>query len=153
MFKKVSEFLKGDVKINIDASGNATEEDLQIATGVLLLQMAGSDADFAPEEVRTIFKVMKEQFKIEEGELKPLLEQANLLREEKGRIDEFVNLVNANFNLKQRQKVLAMVWKVVLADGKIDKFETRYATQLKFRLQLTDQEAKEAHEMALCGAV
>lgn len=153
MFKKVSEFLKGDVKLDIDASGNPTEEDMLIATGVLLLQMAGSDSDFAPEEVRTIFQVMKAQFNIEEGELKPILEQANTLREEKGKIDEFVTTINANFNLKQRQRVLAMLWKVILADGKVDKFETRYATQLKFRLQLTDQEANDAHEMALRGAV
>ena len=153
MFNKVSEFLKGDVKLDIDASGNPTEEDLLIATGVLLLQMAGSDADFAPEEVRTIFQVMKSQFNVAEGELKNLLEQANSLREERGKIDEFINIINANFNLKQRQKVLAMLWKVILADGKIDKFEARYATQLKFRLQLTDQEAKEAHEIALRGAV
>lgn len=153
MFKKVNEFLKGSVKLDVDASGNPTDEDILIATGVLLLQMAGSDADFAPEEVRTIFQVMKLQFNIEEGEVKSLLEQANSLREEKGKIDEFINIINANFNIKQRQRVLAMLWKVILADSKIDKFETRYATQLKFRLQLTDQEAKEAHEMALSGAV
>ena len=46
-----------------------------------------------------------------------------------------------------------MLWKVILADGKVDKFESRYATQLKFRLQLTDQEAKDAYDMAISSAV
>ncbi len=149
MFKKVSDFLSGkQSSLEVDASGNPTEDDLLIATGVLLLEMAGSDDDFAPEELQTIYRVMQEEFKIEKGEVYELLSEADNLRNEKGKIDEFVNTINANFKPAQRQKVLSMIWQVVYADGEVERFETRFATQLKFRLKLTDEEEREAKKQA-----
>ncbi len=150
MFNKVSEFFSGKTSdLQVDASGNPTDEDLLIATGVLLLEMAGSDDDFAPEELQTIFRVMQEEFCIDKGEVYNLLNQADLLRNEQGKIDEFVNIINANFKAKQRQRILAMVWQVVNADGHVEKFEERFATQLKFRLKLTEEEAMEAKKIAV----
>ena len=43
MFDKVSDFFKGKTNLLVDASGNPTDEDLLISTGVILLEMAGSD--------------------------------------------------------------------------------------------------------------
>ena len=148
MFSKVSDFLKGEVSLQIDSSGNPSDEDLLIATGVLLLEMAGSDDDYDPSEVRTIFSVMEEQFGIQQGEVHQLLAEADELRKENDKIDQFVDTINAQFKAQQRQQVLAMIWKVVLADGHIDKFEERFAEQIKFRLKLTDEEAKQARELA-----
>jgi uncharacterized tellurite resistance protein B-like protein len=148
MFNKVSDFFKGKTNLLVDASGNPTDEDLLISTGVILLEMAGSDDDFAPEELQTIFKVMQEEFQIDKGEVYSLLNQADLVRSEKGKIDEFVAAINANFKAPQRQRILSMVWQVVNADGHVEKFEQRFATQLKYRLKLTDEEAIEAKKMA-----
>jgi uncharacterized tellurite resistance protein B-like protein len=148
MFNKVSDFFKGKTNLLVDASGNPTDEDLLISTGVILLEMAGSDDDFAPEELQTIFKVMQEEFQIDKGEVYSLLNQADLVRSEKGKIDEFVAAINANFKAPQRQRILSLVWQVVNADGHVEKFEQRFATQLKYRLKLTDEEAIEAKKMA-----
>jgi len=48
---------------------------------------------------------------------------------------------------------MAMAWKVVVADGSVDKFEERFATQLKYRLQLSDQDVQEAKTLARQGEV
>lgn len=153
MLNSISDFLKGKTTLHIDASGNPTSEDILIATSIILLEMAGSDDDYAPEEVQTIFKVMQDQFNIQKGDVYNILNQAKELREESEKIDEFIAVINANFKAPQRQLILAMVWKVVFADGEVEKFEERFANQLQHRLQLTPDEAKRAKEMAKKGEI
>lgn len=153
MFKRVKEFFQGETSLAVDSSGTASDQDVRIATGVLLLEISGSDQDYAPEEVQAIFRTMKTQFKMEEDEVMDLLEIADAAREEKGKIDEFVKSINDNFTSEQKQLVLAMVWKVVIADGQVDKFEKRFAAQLRARLQLTDEQAELAHAMAERGKI
>ena len=153
MFGKVFEFFKGDASLEVDKSGAPTADDLQIATGVLLLQMAGSDDDYAPEEVHAVFRTMEKEFHISQDRALELLELADAARQAKGRIDEFVEAINEHFDEKQKQRVLAMVWRVVMADAKVDAFESRYAKQLKSRLHLSDELAEEARQMALADPV
>ncbi|MCB0334113.1 MAG: TerB family tellurite resistance protein, partial [Bdellovibrionales bacterium] len=83
-----------------------------------------------------------------EDEVPELVEIAIAAKCEKGKIDEFVKAINDNFNPKQRQEILTMVWKVVLADGKIDKFEERFAAQMKTRFMLSDEQADQARAAA-----
>ena len=61
--------------------------------------------------------------------------------------------INEKFNERQKQRVLAMLWKVVKADGKVDRFEERFATQVKFRFQLSEELAEEARAMAKEGKI
>ena len=147
MFNKIKEYFEGEASLQVDKSGKVTDEDMQIATGLLLLEMAGKDEDFAPEEVQAIFRAMESEFDLKDTEVMALLEDAEQIRKEKGKIDEIVTSINNNFDTKQKQIVLSMIWRVVMADGNIDKFESRFATQMRFRLQLTEEEAKEAREM------
>ncbi len=123
-----------------------------LVTGALLLEMAGKDEDYAPEEVQAIFGVLKKQFKLKDQEVMDLLEAADKLREEsadhKDRIGEFVAAINNRLNEQQRIKVLAMIWKVVMADEMVDDFERKFAAQMKSRLQLTDDQADEAQRLA-----
>jgi len=46
-----------------------------------------------------------------------------------------------------------MIWAVVIADGSVDKFEERFALQMKNRFKLTDEQAKGARQMAEQGEV
>lgn len=128
-----------------------------LVTGALLLEMAGKDDDYAPEEVQAIFGVLKKQFKLKDEEVMDLLEAADKLREEsadhKDRIGEFVAAINTRLNEQQRLKVLAMIWKVVMADEKVDDFEQKFAAQMKSRLQLTDAQAEDAERLAKMGLV
>ena len=152
MFKRLKQFLTGaESNLEIDSSGEETSRELHVATGILLLEMAGSDGDYAPEEVQTIFTIMKREFDLTEDEVADLLEIADLSREKKGKIDEFIQLINQNFSEAQRGKILEMVWRVILADQQIEKFERRFAAQIKSRLQLSDEvneAAKQAAEKA-----
>lgn len=157
MFRTLKEFFAGQqplaVSLDKDRSGTPTDHDLHIAAAVLLVEMARSDEDIAPQEGRAVVDAIAAHFNIPEKEIPELVQIAIAARKEQGRIDEFVKCINERFEAAQRQRVLAMLWKVVLADGSVAKHEERLATQMKFRFQLTDEQAAEARRMAEDGTV
>ena len=148
MFNKLKEFLHGEqTELSVDRSGNPTDQELQVATAVLLFEMASADSSIARAEANAVCETMASQFSIPEDQIPDLIEMAVAARQREGKIDEFVKVINEHFNAVQKQKILGMIWKVVKADGDIDTFESRFATQMKFRFQLSDEQAAEAKDM------
>ncbi len=149
MFENFGEYFRGRKATLIqDVSGKPTARDVMIATGLFLLEMAGADNDYDPDETRVIFDVMAKQFRMDEEQVLEILELADVLRKDRSKLDDFFSSLLQVFSGEQREKVFAMVWKVVIADGRVDKFELRLATQYRHRLKLTDQQFENAKLMA-----
>lgn len=149
MLGKIKEFFSGEESaVHVDKGGKATPFDLHVAVVVLLVEMAGSDHEIDPNEAEAICSSVSEQFQMEEDEVPELVQIAISSRNEEGKIDNFVGLINEAFNDSQKQKLLAMVWKVVLADGVVDKFEERFAKQIEKRFRLSEDQGKRAKQMA-----
>lgn len=154
MFERIIDFFRGQrVDLSKDATGQPTDQDLQIAVAVALLEISGSDDEHAPDETRAIFTAMESQLNIHSEEVLRLLEIADEVRTDENRVAEFYTLLNSRFSVAQKQKLFAMIWRVVLADGRVDKYEMRLATQLRFRLQLSDAAMEEAKRMVEQGVV
>ena len=154
MLQHIIQFFRGGpASLLADAEGAPSDEDLQIAVGVALLEIAGSDTDFAPEETEAIFHVLEHQFSIHSEQVTQLLEVADIIRKDPERLDSYYQILGSRFTNAQKQKVFAMIWKVVLADGRVDRFEMKLATQLRFRLQLTDRELEAAKALVEAGHV
>ncbi len=153
MFKKLKDFFRGSSKLVVDRSGQPTNEDLQIATGILLLQMAGADEDYAPEEVAIVYQTIGRAFKLDDETAGRILEIADAARGNSEKVTEYFKSLSQHFTTSQRQQIFAMAWKVIVADGQIAKFEQRYAEQVKARLQLTNEEAEKAKLLVQLGKV
>ncbi len=149
MFKNINSFFsKEETSLQVDKHGRPTAHELKVATVVLMVEMAGSDKAVAPEEAETVCKGIVKEFDVSEAEIPELVKIAIESRKEQGKIDQFVECINDNFDDQQKILVMAMIWRVILADGKIDVFERKFAAQLKARLQLNDQQAEEARKIA-----
>ena len=153
MFSKIKGLFEKNGSIEVDASGEPTSEDLQLATAVLLLEMAGRDEDYAQAEVKCIADTLQRQFGTSNEGIVHLLESADSLRQKHEEIDGFIKLINQHFSNVQKRTILAMLWRVVVADGQVDQFEQRFTTQLKYRLQLSDEDVAAAQQMARRGEV
>lgn len=156
MLKKIAQFFKGEASLDesvsasleYDRSGAFVDRDLHIATAILLVQIASADQDIAREEAETVCTLMEEHLGIDDQEIPQLVEIAVAARNDKVKIDQFIDLINKKFDDSQRELLLAMIWKVVLADSKIDKFEERFIAQMKSRLQLSAAQALRARDRA-----
>ena len=153
MLERIKEFFMGDTSIAIDKNLKPTDGDLQVATCILLLRMAAADEEIAQEELSTIVADLERQFDLPQDQIDQILEVSESLNWQSERVDEFIQLINSKFEEEQRRLVLAMVWKVVIADGKVDAFEKKFASELAVQLQLDDKQALRAKEMAQKGQV
>jgi uncharacterized tellurite resistance protein B-like protein len=65
MFKGLKAFLQGTLSkddLLATKSGMATDNELHIATAVLLVELAGRDNDIDPREAETICQMLAKQF-------------------------------------------------------------------------------------------
>jgi len=151
MFKKPSEYFEGKHSLEVDDTEGPTEQDLHVAVTVLLVETASADQDIDLKEGDAVVELMSQHFGLEQSEIPELVKIAITARKEHNKIDEFVKCINDKFSAEKRQQVLAMVWKVILADGKVDKAEERIAKQLQTRLQLTAEQSDQALRIARVG--
>ena len=157
MFRKIRDLFTGSkpppTSLACDKAGLESSRDLRVAAIVILIEMASADSAIDPSEVQTMCALVASEFKIAESELPDLVQSAISARQAKGKIDEFVALINERFDEQQRTSFLALIWRLVLADGQIDKSEQRFAVQMQYRLKLTDEQTQAARTLAEQGGM
>jgi len=118
--------------------------DIRIATCALLLEMSHIDGEFSASERERIFSILKKNFDLSDEHATALLEASN--KELNGSIDlwQFTNLINQNYSIEEKMRVVEIVWDVVYADGKLDKHEDYLVHKLATLLRLTHKQLIEA---------
>ena len=148
MFKNLSEFFAGEVSLKIDANGEPTRRDLIVSAVVVLNGLAHADNDFETEELNSIMNQMFAEFELSQNEGAEILAIAQFLQRDQSKIDQFIDTLNANFTIEQKQLILAMAWKLIIADGVVEKFESELAVELRGKLGLSLEQAVRARQMA-----
>ncbi|MBX7144201.1 MAG: TerB family tellurite resistance protein [Oligoflexia bacterium] len=155
MLKKLLQVFGGKKSdsLKLDKVGNSLSLDLQTAIAVILVEVASADKGIDPKEADAVCALMQEELGLPEDELPALIQTAISARKEQGKIDSFVKSINESFHDGQRQRLFGLLWKVVIADGKVEKFEQRFAVQMRNRLQLSEEQAEAARRLAEQGGL
>jgi len=111
-------------------------ERIQIATCIILLEVAKSDDEFSSIEKTTLTAILKKKFKLSAEAAEELMEIADRKREESTDLWEFTNIVNKNYTKEEKTKVVEAVWQIIYADEKLDKYEDHFVHKLSKLLQL-----------------
>lgn len=146
--KAIRNYFGGAENLSVDGVGDATPEDLQLAAAVLLVEANRDNKRNNVEESRSIFKNIEAEFKLTPEATHRLLELAERSPKNEETMNEFVDSINASFTDAQKQRILAMVWRVIMADGVVDHYENVYAVTLRSRLNLTLEQSIRARRMA-----
>mgnify|MGYP003593050510 CR=1 FL=1 len=148
MFTNLSQFLSGSARLAINQHEEPQSRELQVAVAALLLEMANSDADFSAEELNRVVSIMFIEMETPEHETAEIVEMVEFMKRDGSTLERFIKAINEVFSVEQRQMVLALIWRMVKADGKIQSFETTLATDLRKRLGLGLEQAVFARQMA-----
>jgi uncharacterized tellurite resistance protein B-like protein len=119
-------------------------ERIQVATCALLLEVANSDDEFSDIERDNIVQILERDFELSDEYAKELMELSDKEREESIDLWQFTNLVNEHYSIEEKIKIIEMVWKVIYADGKLDKYEDHLAHKLSNLLKLTHKQLIDA---------
>ena len=130
----------GGVKGKEDSSGPGEGARIQVAACAVLLEAAHADYESTDEELDHVLVTIKHTFRLSHEYAEELVELARAEREHAVDLWEFTNAVNGNFSREEKIKVVEAVWRIIFADGEIDKHEDYFVRKLSNLLRLTHRE-------------
>jgi len=129
---------------HLDTQERDEYERVQIATCVILLEVARSDDEFSSIEKATIEAIFKKDLEISEEAIEEMMEIAKRKREESIDIWEFTHLINENYSKEEKKKIVEAAWKVIYADDRLHSYEDHFVHKLAKLLQLRHSDLIEA---------
>lgn len=96
-----------------------TDRQLQLATAVLLLEVARSDFDLRADEFNAVSTGVKDILGLTEDEAVAVVRFAEEEVRQSRRIHEFTNLVDRNYTAEQKKTVVQYLWQVAYADAQL----------------------------------
>jgi uncharacterized tellurite resistance protein B-like protein len=111
-------------------------QKIQIATCVLLLEMANVDDEFTISEETTIREILRNELGIHEEDVDEIMGIAIRDRQQGVGLYEYTRFINRVFSLDERRTLIEYVWKVIYADGVLDQYEDYLVHKLAKLLHL-----------------
>ena len=145
MLNKIAAFFNAQMAPPQETKSAETDERrLIIATGALLLEMAQADDDFSDLEKEKIIDILRQEYQLNSAEAGKLLELARHELQESLDLWQFTNLINQHFPNQDKMRILEILWHVIFADGKVDKYEEHLIRKVSFLLNLEHRDLIEA---------
>ena len=121
MLSRIKQLFQGSPEVA--ANPEDAKQRLQLATCVVLLEVARSDDEFCEDERRHIVATMRKRFDLSEDDAHELIEAATAKREESVDLWSFTHQINKGSNIKEKIGIIEEVWRVIFADGTLDGHE------------------------------
>ncbi len=137
MFNRIMSLLQGTGEV----AQNSGFERVQVATCALLMEVANSDGNYQLVEAKVVNDLLAEKFNLAPDAVAELIGYSQQLREESLDLFQFAREINAHFSRDEKLDVMEGVWRVIYADGTLDKFEDTLARQLASLLRLDHKDA------------
>lgn len=122
--------------------GNSEKKplDLRLASAVLLVEIACVDHEYAPQEKDVIRQALAEDYALQPEEVEQLLTQASQILRDTAVVRPFAAFLKEALPDAQKQRLLAELWSVVYADGRVDPDEHRMLHTLCRHLGMTQDD-------------
>jgi uncharacterized tellurite resistance protein B-like protein len=136
MFNRIMSLLQGEAEVTLESRF----ERVQIATCALLLEVAHSDGHYQVVEAKIVHDLLAEKFNLSAAAVSELVDYSHQQREESLDLFQFAREINAHFSREEKLDVMEGIWRIIYADGLLDKFEDALARQLAALLRLDHKE-------------
>ena len=126
------------------AEPETAHERIQVATCVLLLEMAHTDGEFHAMEGTLIQDLLQQKFDLSERATAELMEYARQESEASLDLYQFARQINENFTLDEKLEMMDVLWRIIYADGVLDNYEDYLVRQLATLLRLSHRQMIDA---------
>ncbi len=123
MIERLEKFLSKHLPNNDLQKTDDSSNRIKIATAALFLEMAYADFKIDPAEEDQIISALQSLFEIDKSEISELIRIAGEERTSKTDIWSFTSLVKDKFDRPNRIAILENLWRLIYADGRVDKYE------------------------------
>ena len=109
-----------------------------------MLEAAGADNEFAPEECEHVIATLKSRFELAQTDAEELIQYSQTRRAESSDLWKFTNIINQTCSNDEKMDILREVWRVIYADGTLDGHEDYLIHKLAKLLNLNHPKLIEA---------
>ena len=152
-FGRITAWLRGTGPLASDKHGTPASQELQVATVVLLLETAHGDTVYVRAEHHAIRRAVRREFGFGKTAAERLISRAERSRPQRGDFAPISKLLAESYSVEQRRHLVALVWKIVHADRRVEEFEEVFANYVADLTGLTPEQGREARALAERGAV
>lgn len=99
------------------------EHRLQLASAALLMELASADHEFSEDERATLEQILRESHGLSQQELQQLWQLAEEEKANATSLYQFTALFNEHYDYPAKLQLLARLWQVAYADGRLDRYE------------------------------
>jgi uncharacterized tellurite resistance protein B-like protein len=140
MIDLIKQFFEKDTRDTPIQNEEQKSHRIHIATCALLLEMAHIDGEFGDSERESIITALKSNYRLSEEEARSLMEATEKELKESIDLWQFTNLINQNYSLDDKIRIIETVWKVAYADGRLDSHEDYLVHKLAELLRLSHKQ-------------
>lgn len=101
----------------------ATEHQLHLAAAALLMETARADFTQDAQEQDAMRAALLETLSVSPAELEEIMALATERVDEATSLYQFTRLINDHYTPQQKTDLILAMWRVAVADGRIDKYE------------------------------
>jgi len=112
------------------------DRELNLLSGVLLLEAAHVDYHCSKEELEHVIQTLKSMYSLSHEYVEEMMELAHAKREQAVDLHQFTRFANESMSREEKIALLEGIWRIILADGKIDKYEEHFARKISDLLWL-----------------
>ena len=148
MIKKLKLYFEQHLSVaNVESEADI-EHRLQLASAVLLFEVAQADRDFSDIERTKVQEAIRSKFSLSEDEISELMSLANDKSRDATDYHQFTSLLNKSFSLQQKIRLIELMWQVAYIDGELDRHEDHFIRKISELLYLRQTELLSARERA-----
>ena len=121
---------------------NTKEENefdvIHLAVASLMITTAKHDGIFDEIEKEEILKLLNNYFKLTDESLNNLFEISVSMVDNASDIHQFTTKINSSLDDEEKLVIIEMLWKIIIADGRIDDYENALIRKLSGLLYIDD---------------
>ena len=106
------------------AGSEDREKALRMATAVLMLDVARADHVFEESEFDRVLNLVEAHFGLTPEEAAELVNTAGDKAEQLTSVHEFTALLHKHLDEADKARIVALLWQIAYADGRLDKYES-----------------------------
>jgi len=148
MLAKLKSLLKDSFGHPEAQSEEQLQEQLKMASAILLLEVARTDHNVEEVEVQRIKTLVQDKFSLSAEATQALMDEADDTINDVIDFHQFTSLLNQHFDLDQKCRLVQYMWEIALADGNLDAYEDQFIRKVADLMYLRHSELLSARERA-----
>jgi len=152
MIAAIKEFFAEFIEAGTQQSEAERAQALQVATAALLLEMMHIDDRVNNDERAAIAAALRRQFGLDGQQFERLLALAQQQADQATDYYQFTSLINKTCDAAQKTTIIENLWRVAMADGRLDAHELHLMRKLADLLYVSQADYIAAKERARAAA-